>query len=164
MKKAEDLHIYRKRYFPPENILLKDDIVVQQTEDYVLTKWKTLKPKAAFSHGCSCYYLKQGFKVSKYFRTDGSLLYWYCDIVDYEWNEERTKLVVTDLLADVILYPDGKLRVLDLDELAEAFERGLLSPEKMVVCMQRLNHLLEYIYKDRFDRLQSCLDGVPGGR
>ena len=158
------LEIYRRRIIPEECLLLKGDEIVTQNEDMIITKWKTIHPRNDFDHGCSCYFLNQGFKVSKFFKQDGSLLYWYCDIVDYEWNEERTKLVVTDLLADVILYPDGKLRVLDLDELAEAFERGLLSPEKMVACMQRLNHLLEYIYKDRFDRLQSCLDGVPGGR
>lgn len=41
-----------------------------------------MNPKTTFSHGCSCYYLKEGFKISKFYRHDGSLLYWYCDIVD----------------------------------------------------------------------------------
>ena len=153
MKKAEDLHIYRKRYFPPENILLKDDIVVQQTEDYVLTKWKTLKPKAAFSHGCSCYYLKQGFKVSKYFRTDGSLLYWYCDIVEYAYEKSEGILTVTDLLADVILYPDGRLKNLDLDELADALKQGIITTEQLQRALYQLNELLTIIYNDDFAQL-----------
>lgn len=76
------------------------------------------------SHGCSCYYLKEGFKISKFYRHDGSLLYWYCDIVEYTSRPEDNSLIVTDLLADIILYPDGRMHVVDLDELAEALERA----------------------------------------
>ena len=117
---SNELQIYRKRLIPEECILLKDDIIVEQNEDYILTKWKTLNPKTTFSHGCSCYYLKEGFKISKFYRHDGSLLYWYCDIVEYTSRPEDNSLIVTDLLADIILYPDGRMHVVDLDELAEA--------------------------------------------
>ena len=120
---SNELQIYRKRLIPEECILLKDDIIVEQNEDYILTKWKTLNPKTTFSHGCSCYYLKEGFKISKFYRHDGSLLYWYCDIVEYTSRPEDNSLIVTDLLADIILYPDGRMHVVDLDELAEALEK-----------------------------------------
>lgn len=50
---SNELQIYRKRLIPEECILLKDDIIVEQNEDYILTKWKTLNPKTTFSHGCS---------------------------------------------------------------------------------------------------------------
>ena len=39
---SNELQIYRKRLIPEECILLKDDIIVEQNEDYILTKWKTL--------------------------------------------------------------------------------------------------------------------------
>ena len=42
---SNELQIYRKRLIPEECILLKDDIIVEQNEDYILTKWKTLNPK-----------------------------------------------------------------------------------------------------------------------
>ncbi|MFR8123548.1 MAG: DUF402 domain-containing protein [Waltera sp.] len=125
---SNELQIYRKRLIPEECILLKDDIIVEQNEDYILTKWKTLNPKTTFSHGCSCYYLKEGFKISKFYRHDGSLLYWYCDIVEYTSRPEDNSLIVTDLLADIILYPDGRMHVVDLDELAEALEKGADHP------------------------------------
>ena len=121
------LTIYRKRLIPDECILLKDDIIVSQTEDVVVTKWKTLNPKTAFQHGASCYFLKKGIKISKFYRADNSLFCWYCDIVRYDLSEQGPVLTVTDLLADVILYPDGSVKVADLDELAEAFEKGLIS-------------------------------------
>ena len=105
---SNELQIYRKRLIPEECILLKDDIIVEQNEDYILTKWKTLNPKTTFSHGCSCYYLKEGFKISKFYRHDGSLLYWYCDIVEYTSRPEDKSQIVTHLLADIILKPHGK--------------------------------------------------------
>lgn len=150
--------LYRKRIIPPERTHLKDDVIVEQDDEHIITKWETLNPKAEFSHGCSCYFLRDGIKVSKMYRQDGSLLRWYCDIVDFSWNESDASLTVTDLLADVILYPDGRLEVVDLDELAEAMERDLITKEQMTSCLRSLNHLLSLIYRDKFDRLQSCLD------
>lgn len=150
--------LYRKRIIPAECTHLKDDMIVEQNDEYIATKWKTLNPKTEFSHGCSCYFLREGIKVSKMYRQDGSLLRWYCDIVDFEFNEQEASLIITDLLADVILYPDGRMEVADLDELAEAMEKNLITKEQMISCLRSLNHLLTLIYRDKFDRLQSYLD------
>ena len=57
--------IYRKRIIPEDLILLKDDIIVVQDEETLITKWNTLNPKTTFSHGCSCFFLKEGIKISK---------------------------------------------------------------------------------------------------
>ncbi len=150
--------LYRRRIIPAEHILLKDDVIVAQNDTYIVTKWLTLHPKTSFSHGCSCYFLQEGIKISKIYRSDNTLLYWYCDIVDFSYQEEQQALTVTDLLADVILYPDGNVVVTDLDELAEALERGLITKEQMTHCLRSLDHLLSMIYRDKFDRLQSRLE------
>ena len=152
--------IYRRRLIPAERILLKDDIIVEQNDEFIVTKWNTIRPKPGFSHGCSCYFLREGIKVSKIYRADHSLLYWYCDIVDYSFDPADSSLTVTDLLADVILYPDGRMEVVDLDELAEAMERGLITKEQMTTCLRNLNHLLTVMYRDKFDRLQSRLNSL----
>ncbi|MCR5426325.1 MAG: DUF402 domain-containing protein [Lachnospiraceae bacterium] len=154
----DTLKIYRKRLIPQECILLKDDILVEQTPERIITRWKTLKPKAEFDHGSSCYFLDRGVKVSKFYREDGSLLYWYCDIVEYSEGASPQELIVTDLLADVILYPSGRMKVMDLDELADAFERGLLTADQMTRCLRHLNDLLTLIDRDKFDKFQACLD------
>ena len=39
------LKLFRQRFIPAETILLKDDIIVSQTEDMLITSWKTLNPK-----------------------------------------------------------------------------------------------------------------------
>ena len=152
--------LYRQRLIPAECILLKDDVIVFQDEEVIITKWKTLNPKTQFSHGCSCYFLKEGLKVSKMYREDGSLLHWYCDIVDYSYDRVQESLTVIDLLADVIISPEGHMKVVDLDELAEAMERDLITKEQMTTCLRNLNHLLTLIYRDKFDRLQARLDSL----
>lgn len=150
--------IYRNRIIPPEHLLLKDDVIVEQDEEVVITKWNTLNPKTSFSHGCSCYFLKEGIKLSKMYRSDGSLLQWYCDIVSYSLDPEEGILSVTDLLADVIVRPEDFPQVVDLDELAEALEKNLITKDQAVFCLRSLSRLLSIIYRDKFDRLQSRLD------
>ena len=152
--------LYRRRLIPAECILLKDDIILEQNDEIIVTKWNTLNPKSAFSHGCSCYFLKEGFKVSKMYREDGSLLYYYCDIIEHTCDPEEASLTVTDLLADVILYPDGRMKVVDLDELAEAMERNLITKEQMTSCLRSLDHLLSLIYRDKFDKLLARLNAL----
>lgn len=153
------LTLYRKRLIPEECILLKDDVVVKQTDTVIVTRWKTLNKKVAFQYGASCYFLKEGFKVSKFYRADGSLFCFYCDIVQYDFTAPD-ELVVTDLLADVVLSSDGSVKVMDLDELAEAFEKGLLSADGLKAALKRLDHLLSLIYDGKFPVLQAELDSL----
>lgn len=150
--------LYRRRLIPNECILLKDDRILSCDEEHIVTSWNTLHPKADLHHGASCYFLKEGFKVSRFCREDDSLLFWYCDIVDYDYREDSNELIVTDLLADVIIYPDGFVKVVDLDELADAFQQGLLSAEALTACLYQLNKLLTIIYNGNFSTLQSQLE------
>ena len=66
------LQLFRRRLIPDECILLKDDVIVSQSDDHIITTWTTLNPKICFHNGCSCYFLKEGFKLSKFYRHDGS--------------------------------------------------------------------------------------------
>lgn len=157
-----DLKIYRKRLIPDEYILLKDDIILNRTDDFIVTKWNTLKPRRDFHHGYSCYFLKLGFKISKFYREDNSLLYWYCDIVDYTYQDADNALIVTDLLADVVIYPDGYVKVLDLNELALALEKNLCEPQLITHALQKLDNLLTLIYDDKFDLLSADIEKWVG--
>ena len=70
--------LYRKRLIPDECILLKDDSILEVTEDHILTRWNTLKPKKILHHGDSCYYLNKGVKVSRFYTRDNLLVLRYC--------------------------------------------------------------------------------------
>lgn len=154
----ETLKIYRKRIIPDECILLKDDVILETSNEIIVTKWKTLKPRRDFHHGYSCYFLKAGYKVSKFYREDNSLLYWYCDIVNYAYDEAQNSLIVTDLLADVVIYPDGYVKVLDIEELSVALKKELCEPETVIQALSRLGKLLDLIYEDKFDTLSSHVE------
>lgn len=156
----DNLRIYRRRLIPSECIPLKDDVIVEQSDEHIVTKWTTLRPKQGFAHGCSCYFLREGIKVSKMYRADGSLVYWYCDIVDYSFDPEGTSLTVTDLLVDVILYPDGRTEVVDLNELAEAMEQGLITGEQVSSCLRSLDRLLAALYRKDFGKLKARLENL----
>lgn len=151
--------LYRKRLIPEECILLKDDVVLYRDEDVIVTAWHSLKPRKDLHHGYSCYYLKEGFKVSKFYQEDGSLLYWYCDIVDYAYEETTDTYITTDLLADVLIYPDGFVKVVDIDELVTALEQNLISESLLKKSLLRLNHLLTLIYDGSFETMKQQIEG-----
>ena len=157
----QDLLLYRKRVIPDECILLKDDNILRLDGDMIVTSWKALQPKLQFSHGCSCYYLNRGFKISRFYRQDGTLLYWYCDIVEYQMQPDGRSLVVLDLLADVIITPEGKIRILDLDELAEAYNKSLITREQLLSSLCSLNSLLRELDDNGVDTLDRPLKDIP---
>ncbi|MDE6742400.1 MAG: DUF402 domain-containing protein [Lachnospiraceae bacterium] len=145
--------LYRKRLIPEECVLLKDDMILFCNEDIIVTKWNALKPKKDLHHGYSCYFLKEGYKVSKFYQEDNSLLYWYCDIVDFEYQKEDNRLIVTDLLADVLIYPDGFVKVVDIDEMVICLNEQKISLEQLKRSLTQLDKLLQIIYTGKFETL-----------
>ncbi|MDE6688028.1 MAG: DUF402 domain-containing protein [Lachnospiraceae bacterium] len=145
--------LYRKRLIPEECVLLKDDRILSCNEDIIVTKWNALKPKKDLHHGYSCYFLKEGYKVSKFYQEDNSLLYWYCDIVDFEYQKEDNRLIVTDLLADVLIYPDGFVKVVDIDEMVICLNEQKISLEQLKRSLTQLDKLLQIIYTGKFETL-----------
>lgn len=154
----EDLKLYRKRLIPNECVFLKDDIILHQDPEVIITKWNTLHPKKTLHHGYSCYFLERGFKVSKFYDHDNQLISWYCDIISHTYDAETNTYVFTDLLADVIIYPDGFVRVVDLDEMADALRDCLISSEELQTALQHLDKLLSLIYKGAFPKLQKYIE------
>lgn len=138
--------LYRKRYMPSEVVHLKDDMIMYQGENMMVTKWDVLHPKTKFSHGVSCYYMDKGWKISKFLNENNELVYYYCDIIDTTYNQEENFYVFTDLLADVIIYEDGFVKVVDLGEIAEALEEGIITDREAKLALSRLDALLEVIY------------------
>ena len=152
--------LYRKRIIPEECVLLKDDKILYQDEQIIVTGWNTLKPKKELHHGYSCYFLNEGYKVSKFYREDNSLMFWYCDIVEHDYQPETDTYIFTDLLADVIIYPDGFVKVVDIDELVTARGENLISEDTLKKSLLCLSSLLEIIYAGNFDTLQEPIEKV----
>ena len=153
-----NLSLYRRRIIPDECILLKDDIILSCDEEHIVTSWQTLRPKKDLHHGSSCYFLKEGFKVGKFCKQSGELLFWYCDIVTFDYHPGDNSLIVTDLLADVIIYPDGFVKVVDLDELVAALNSRAISLDTLKQSLLNLDKLLQIIYSGGFDRLKAYIE------
>ena len=154
----ENITLYRRRIIPDEIVHLEDDVVLYHDDTVIITKWKTIKPRKDMDHGFSAYLLKEGIKVSKFYRADNSLLYWYCDIVDYTYDCNTNSYTSTDLLTDVVLYPDGQIRVLDLDELAEASIKDLITKDQLHSALVRTNKLLNIMYCKEFEKYTGLID------
>ena len=150
--------LYRRRIIPDECVFLKDDQILYQDREIIVTRWHTLKPKKTLHHGYSCYFTERGYKVSKFYDHSGNLISWYCDIVSHTCDEEENTYVFTDLLVDVIVYPDGFVRVVDLDEMADALRDGTLTKAETEMALRRLDKLLSVIYSGHFDRLQKYIE------
>lgn len=145
--------IYRKRLIPNELILLKDDEILYLDEDVLVTKWRVLRPRKDFEKGYSCYFLKRGFKVSRFLNKNGHLVYYYCDIIQTDYDKGENAYTFTDLLADVIIYPSGFVRVVDLEEIPLALDKGLLSIDMMKAALIQLDQLLKIIYSNQLKEL-----------
>lgn len=152
MEKPE---LFRKRYIPEECVPLKDDVIISMSDDVIITDWKTLKPRKDFSGGTSLYLLNKGAKISKIYDMDGNFSHYYCDIMRVEKSENKVTFI--DLLADVVIKPDGSYKVVDLDELNDAFRSGMISADELSMSLLSLNNLLSDIYCGRFKEYEEIL-------
>lgn len=152
------IHLYRKRFVPDEVIHLKDDVILHQDASVIITKWHSLKPRKDISHGISAYFMEDGFKVSKVFDKHNKLVYWYCDIIETQYNEAEHSYTFVDLLADVLVYPDGQIHVVDLDEIADTLESKQISKEIACKALRLCNKLLEIIYSNKFKKYQNLVN------
>lgn len=150
-----DIKLYRKRFIPAETKPLKDDKILYFDENLIITSWECFNPREDFASGISAFYRKEGFKISRHFAMDGTFTRWYCDIISESSNENE--IVLSDLLIDVIIYPDGTVQVVDLDEAADAVEQGFMSKELLVQALRITNNLLNYIYQGKLEELTHCI-------
>ena len=156
----ENLHLFRRRFIPDEITPLSDDKVLKLEENLIITSWKTLNPRTDFASGMSAYFIDKGWKVSKFLDCEGNIKYWYCDIIDCIVDEASNSFTYEDLLFDVVVYPNGNVKVLDCDEAAEACEKGLITEAQLLKGLRSMNDLLNNVYHGRFDRLQSVIENA----
>lgn len=154
----KELKLYRRRFIPDETVFLKDDQILYHDDEVLITKWKVLRPKASFDHGTSCYFLNEGYKISKFYDENNELVYYYCDIIETTFDAAENAYIFSDLLVDVIIYADGFVEVADVRELADALEEGIISQQMLKEALIRLDRLLHIIYQKKFPELIRFLE------
>ena len=146
--------LYRRRFIPNELTALKDDVILVQEENLIITKWLTLRPRIDIARGISAYYIDKGFKISKIYDKNDQIVYWYCDIIQTKIDSNKNTVLFEDLLIDIIFHRDGSIQIADLDELALALEQKLISQEECIYALRTLDSLLKLIYQGKFYTLQ----------
>ena len=152
--------LFRKRYIPDEIVELKDDKVLAMDDKMILTSWSVLKPRPDISRGYSAYFMDKGVKVSKVFDNAGQMVYWYCDIIETVKDSANNTFTFNDLLIDVLIYPDGQVEVVDMDEFAEAMEKGYINMGTVAFAMRAVNELLNSIYSGNFNQYSHYIDDL----
>jgi protein associated with RNAse G/E len=153
----QELKLYRRRFIPNETIELKNDQIIRADKSIIVTKWKTIKPRPDFSHGASCYFLDQGWKISRFMDEAGQCVYTYCDIIDAVYNKDENSILVNDLLVDIIVYNNGTVKVVDLGDVAEALETGLIDVALASKALRQTDSLLCAIHEGRLPELAGYL-------
>ena len=152
--------LFRRRFIPDENIELKDDMILALEPNLIITSWNVLKSRRDISRGVSAYFIDKGIKVSKVFDNAGQMVYWYCDIIETHYDEKENTYTFNDLLIDVVVYPDGQVEVLDMDEFADAMEQGILSVGTIAHAMRATDDLLHTIYAGEFEKYTHYIDDM----
>lgn len=155
-----NLKLFRRRFIPEEIVELKDDKIlsIDKTNNIIITKWNVLKPRNDIDHGISAYFINDGIKVSKIFNSDGNLVYWYCDII--ETVHDNNTYTFNDLLIDIIIHPDGKVEVVDMDEFADVMENGILTNHTIAKALRCANSLLKDIYSGNFGKYTRYIEKI----
>lgn len=152
-----NIKLIRKRFVPLEEVELKKDKILFVDEKMMITSWECIKKRGDFDSGVSIYYFDRGYKVSQFFK-DGELIYTYCDIINLVRDEET--YIVEDLLADVYVYPDGKVKVVDVKEIAECLDENIINIELAKKALHSLDALLKEIYLGNLNALLKPLENI----
>ena len=137
-----DYTFVRKRFIPEEEVDISGAEVLYDDGTLIVTRWLPIKARNDIGWGFSYIYIPGHYKISAFFDRGGRFKYWYCDVIKTEYVEEQNKYVFIDLLIDVIIEPCGSCRVLDEDELQEAFLRGLISSSDVKIAQDTRDEIL----------------------
>ncbi|MCR5637676.1 MAG: DUF402 domain-containing protein [Lachnospiraceae bacterium] len=157
--------LFRKRYIPFETIELKDDKILMYSDELIITSWDTLKPRSDFACGISAYFMKNGYKISRIYDSEGKFVHWYCDIMRPDIKKDENgieSIYFVDLLMDVIIKPDGRYFVVDSDEAADALDNELVDAKTLSFALRSLDTLLKLIYDGGLENVKIEMEKAAG--
>lgn len=162
--------LYRRRFIPNELIHFDRDEILLMDTDLLITKWDTRNPRKDIKRGISACYLDKGYKISKMYDYDNQPVYWYCDIIQVKTDDgsqawmagsnpaDKKAIIIEDLLVDVVLFNDGLVKILDLDELADALTQKLITANEAAYALRTADNLLKTIYNGKMHELMEPIN------
>ncbi|MGE5327909.1 MAG: DUF402 domain-containing protein [Deltaproteobacteria bacterium] len=142
--------IYRKRFIPDEIVDISGDEILYYDGEILVTRWVPIHKRNDFSGGISFAFISEGYKIGCFYGLNKELLFWYVDIIETEYDKENNSLTFVDLLADVKIFPDGRVEILDIDELNQAFEKGLIDKRQFQLSLANLKKVTDMLEQTSF--------------
>ncbi|NLN65511.1 MAG: DUF402 domain-containing protein [Clostridiaceae bacterium] len=142
----QKIKILRVRFIPMEEVDISGDEILFLDDNKMVTRWDPIHPRDDFAKGYSCTYLKEGYKISKVMNSAKEVKYWYCDIISVEIKDGGNLYRLVDLLLDVKIMPNGQVIVMDMDELALAAEKKLITQAMAIQSLRQCDRLLKRLY------------------
>lgn len=122
--------LLKHKLVPPSSEDISGDEVLYFDLDFLVTRWKPAKSNMNIGAAVSLLCVKSGVQISKKYNREGKFVYYYCDMVKTHWDPETETFEVTDLIADLIVFPDSELRLIDLEEFQEAYQSKVIDTEE----------------------------------
>ena len=54
----------------------------------------------------------------------------------------------------MVIYPDNSIRIMDIDEFADAINKNLITKEQEIKALNSFHNLLNYVYNNEYSMLQ----------
>lgn len=141
----EKLTVIRKRLIPFEEVDISGDEQLYFDGEVLLTRWFPIKPRKDIGWGISHTQAKEGYKVSAFYDRQGEFKYWYWDVIDAAFYPENNRLVVRDLLVDVVADAQFHVQILDREEVNEALALGLITDREVSYIEKVTDKILDMI-------------------
>lgn len=143
---------------------ITEDEILFFNNDYLVTQWKAKSSNMNIASALSVVSVEHGIQISKKYDKDKKFCYWYCDIVKTKWTPESSCFEITDLLVDVVVFPDNELRMIDLDEFTQSKNNGLLNTSDFQWAQQSVLKLINQALLGDFPPkhlFESILQNIP---
>lgn len=99
---------------------------------------------------------EQCFWLTSMFDTEGKLLQVYFDISKGTIFEEPENPCFDDMYLDIVLTGDGRIYVLDQEELEEARQKGIISEEEYKHAILNCDKLYQYLMEHKENVMEFC--------
>lgn len=95
--------------------------------------------------------------ITAMYNEERKIVEWYIDIAR-EIGVENDIPYEDDLYLDVVILPDGKINLLDEDELEEAYNRYEVSKEEYDMAYKTANNIIDNVNAENIERLKEFSD------
>jgi len=90
------------------------------------------------------------------FNEEGKIVQWYIDMCLQHGVTENNIPYLDDLFLDIVVSPNGEIKLMDVHELENALRSGEISRHEYELALSESNYLMEKISRGNFILFDLC--------